>query len=237
MKKVLTALLLFLGSHYLAVADDYFPPPFSAQYKLYARGFAIGEGTRRLYQQPDGKMVYEAKTLTTGVLALFRDDKIEERSLFSLTPAGKIQPLEYSLDHTGSKKQKHVHITFDWPLKKAKNTADSPWELTIPEGTLDDQLYQIALMQDLQQGKRELSYTVADDGKIKVYRPTFVSEEKVRTDLGEFNTLKYERVSSDKKRRTTLWCAPVLHYLPVQVEHLEKGDTVRMVLQSLEGLK
>jgi hypothetical protein len=182
-------------------------------------------------------MAYEAKTLTTGVLALFRDDKIEERSLFSLTPAGKIQPLEYSLDHTGSKKQKHVHITFDWPLKKAKNTADSPWELTIPEGTLDDQLYQIALMQDLQQGKRELSYTVADDGKIKVYSPTFVGEEKVRTDLGEFNTLKYERVSSDKKRRTTLWCAPVLHYLPVQVEHLEKGDAVRMVLQSLEGLK
>ncbi len=56
--------------------------------------------------------------------------------------------------------------------------------------------------------------------------------------MGELETLKYQRIStSNKKRRTTLWCAPSLHYLPVQVEHIEaNGDVFSMVLQSVEGL-
>lgn len=237
MQKLTIISLLLLCSYSLPAfpAND-FPAPFTADYKLYARGLPIGEGARRLYQQQDGKLVFESKTLTTGVLALFRDDKIEERSIFTLDQ-GNIRPLEYTYDHTGSKKQKHVHLTFDWQNHKVKNTGSQTWELPLQKGTLDDQLYQIVLMQDLQQGKRQLSYTVADDDKkIKVYTPTYIGKELVKTGIGELETLKYQRLSADKKRQTTLWCAPALHYLPVQVEHLEKGEVVTMILQTVTGL-
>lgn len=236
MKNLIIALLLLCSGSLPTFATEDFLPAFVANYKLYARGFPIGEGSRRLYQQQDGKWVFEGKTLTTGVLALFRDDNIEEHSIFTLDN-GKIQPLEYTYDHAGSKKQKHTHLTFDWQNNKVKSTVGQTWELPIQNGTLDDQLYQIVLMLDLQQGKRQLSYIVADDDKkTKIYTPTYVGKERVKTGIGELETLRYERLSADKKRRTTLWCAPALHYLPVQVEHLEKGDVVTMILQTVTGL-
>lgn len=235
MKNLIIALLLLCSYSLSTFAAENFLPPFAANYKLYSRGFLIGEGSRRLYQQQDGKMVFEGKILPAGVAILFYDSKIEERSIFTLDN-GKIRPLEYTLDR-GPKKPKHVHLTFDWQNNIVKSVVGKTWELPIQNGTLDDQLYQIVLMLDLQQGKRQLSYIVADDDKkIKIYTPTYVGKERVKTGIGELETLKYERLSSDKKRRTTLWCAPALHYLPVQVEHLEKGDVMTMILQTVAGL-
>jgi len=232
MKNIMLALLLLWSYPLLAIGE--LPPPFVAKYKLYAKGIPIGEGSRSLSQEGN-KFIFRGETHTTGMLALFRDDKIQEKSIFTVNQ-GHVQPLEYTYDHEGSKKQKHLAISFDWQNKVAKNSADQPWEVPLVEGILDDQVYLIAVMQELQQGKRQLSYQVADDGKIKTYIPTYLGEEKIKTGVGELATLKYEHESANKKRKTTLWCAPLLHYLPVQIEHLEKGDTVRMTLQQVEGL-
>jgi hypothetical protein len=93
--------------------------------------------------------------------------------------------------------------------------------------------------QELKKDKRQLEYKVVDKGKISVYAPKFLGKAEVDTGVGKLETLKYQRVSSsNKKRRTTLWCAPSLHYLPVQIEHVDtSGDVFRMVLQSVVGLK
>lgn len=232
MKQLMTVYLLCLIS-YQVYGLQALPPPFTATYELYAKGLPIGESVRQLSFK-DGKGIFEGKTHTSGIFALFRDDNIQERSVFNWI-GGQIQPLEYIYDHRGSNKQKYVHLVFDWAHHQVRSTRDKIWEISIPKGVLDEQVFQIALMQELQQGKRQLSYQVVDDGKIKTYTPTYLGNEEVKTKLGKLEVLKYQRISSDQKRKTTLWCAPSLHYLPVQIEHFEKGNLVTMILQAVSG--
>ncbi|MEZ5671654.1 MAG: DUF3108 domain-containing protein [Thiotrichaceae bacterium] len=109
-------------------------------------------------------------------------------------------------------------------------------EVALLDDTLDSLLYQVVIMGDLQQGKRDLSYRIADRAKIKTYTAEFQSEETINTGMGKLNTLRYRYDSPDGKRHTTLWCAPQLHYLVVQVEHEEKGLLIKTVLDKVTGL-
>ncbi|ALG67688.1 DUF3108 domain-containing protein [Beggiatoa leptomitoformis] len=229
-------LVLHLGCIAPLWADDAFPPPFTAHYTVYAKGVTVGEGTRRLYRQADGRYVFEAKSNTVGVAALFRDDVIEEKSIFDLIN-NNARPLEYIYSQQGSKKQKFIHIIFDWEKHTAQNIApEKPWDIHIEDGVVDMMLYQIILMQELQAGKRDLQYAIVDKGEVKTYIPKYLGDDIIDTGLGELNALKYERLSENGKRKTTIWSAPKLHYLPVRVEHEERGDTFSLVLESVEGL-
>ncbi len=109
------------------------------------------------------------------------------------------------------------------------------WEVPLEEGTVDKLLYQLVIMKTLQQGKQDFSFKIADNGKIKVYTPTYLGKESIETSLGVLETVKYERIASDKERSTALWLAPSLHYLPIQIEHDEKGDLFTLLLKSIDG--
>ncbi len=240
MKKIILVLLIFLNYTHISAFEQMsakskvdFPPPFIAHYKVYSKGLPIGEGSRSLSYRTDGTFVLEGQVNTTGMLALFRDDKVTEFSSFMLKQ-DRVLPLEYRYQHSGSKKQKQVHITFDWQRKSASSKIEPTWQLPLEEGMLDDQVYQVVLMQELAYGKRDVRYKVIDDGKIKEYVPVLLGKVFIETPLGKLETLQYQRTSADKKRQTTLWCAPDFHYLPVQIEHNEKGTPVTMVLQSVQ---
>jgi hypothetical protein len=235
MHKFIIGLLLFFCNN-LLYATDTFPPLFTADYTLYAKGFPMGEGTRSLKMRPDGAFVFESLGETSGLVSLFKKIYIEERTVFTRKD-GKIRPLEYTYRQTGYKSRLNT-ISFDWMKQVAIHTfKNQTKKFSLEEGTLDKLLYQVVLMEELKQGKRELEYKVVRKGKIKIYKPTLLGEEKVDTGIGSLKTLKYERYSTNQKRHTTLWCAPNLHYLPVQVEHVEPdGDVFSMVLRSVRGL-
>ncbi len=235
MKHYFIGIVLLLCSNSL-YAEDFFPPPFTATYTLYAKGFSVGEGTRTLSHRKDGKWVFDTFAQTTGFVGFFKKISITERSIFT-KDNGKIRPLKYIYKQKGLKPRTNI-LSFYWSRKQARNTFNKQTKMiALKRGTLDRLLYQIKLMQDLKQGKRYLSYRIADKGKLKIYTPHLLGNERIDTGLGELNTIKYERRSSNSKRRTIFWCAPTLHYLPVQVEHVEKnGDVFRLVLQSVKGL-
>ncbi len=235
MKKPLLIGVLLLLCHADLYAVDNLPPPFTAEYNVYAKGFPLGRGTRTLTPLQGGKFVFETSAQTTGLIALFTNIRIEERSVFTQID-GKIRPLEYTYRQTG-KKSRLNHILFDWSQKVAKNTFKNQTKvIPLKEETLDRLLYQMVLMIELEQNKSQIRYFVADKGKIKVYIPMFLGKEVINTGIGRLKTVKYERRSSNGHRRTTLWCAPTLHYLPARVEHIEDGDRFSMVLESVQGL-
>lgn len=210
-------------------------PFFSAQYSVTLKGLPVGKGTRRFYQQGE-QYVFETVTETSGLAALFRGDQITERSVFNVV-ADKIRPQRYEYHHVGRKKNRHQQVEFDWQAKKARNVVEGEaWEVDITENTLDNMLYQLVLMQKLSAGEREIAFDVAYKGTVRHYQPSFLGTEEVETGLGRMETVKYERVADDGERRTVLWCAPKLNFLPVKVEHTEKGDTGRLVLEQVEGL-
>lgn len=202
------------------------PDDFTAVYAISLNNFVIGESEIKLEAQPKSQYLYRSNTRSTGIARLFRSDVVEESSRFDIRRS-HIRPLEYRFDHTGSKKQRHALLNFDWKKMQVANTVEGhTWEMEIPQNALDKLVVQIAVMADLAAGKQELIYNIADGGKLKEYRFSVVGTENIRVPAGEFEALKIERIRKDNDRTTYLWCAPSLNYLPVRIEQIEHEDDV-----------
>ena len=209
------------------------PRPFTAVYLLTSGPLTLGKMTRTLSLTPEGRYIYDSYSKPIGYAKWFVSTTLKERSEWILHN-GQLRPLSYHYDRSGDKKKlaRHVHITFDWEVMRATNTINNdPWHMAISDNTLDKLLYHLAVVYDLQRGRTELSYTVADGGKLKTQRFEIIGEERIETPLGTFNTLK---LKTSGKRDTFIWCAPKLDYLPVQLEQSEKRGTLTMQMTALE---
>lgn len=223
----------------LSMAQSVTIPDFSANYQVHLNGLQAGELKRSLQSQADGKRLFKSETQAKGVFAFFKPEKIVETSLW-LWNKNFVQPQTYIYSRKGGKKDKEVHLDFDWPDNSVHiNDGEQPWSLKLRPRTLDKLVYQIALMSDLAKDKQKFRYNIADGGKIKIYDITILGEEVVTTPLGQFTAIKLLRKREGKKeRKTTLWCAPSLNYLPVQLEHIEKDGTVfTATIRTLEGIE
>lgn len=232
----LMLLLLALALPCPAAAPQ-LPPPFKASYTVASSGLTLGVLERSFGPQGQGRYFFRSQTHATGIVALFRGDKISETSIWRFEDH-HIKPLEYVYDHDGGKKERHVKVTFDWHDGIIKNqVGGQSWKMDIVPGVLDKLVYQLALMLDLEAGRRNLTYTIADGGKIKTYTIDRIGQERVQTPLGDFDAVKLQRHKPKSKRRTTLWCAPSLNYLPVKVEYEEKnGRITTAAIKSVKGL-
>jgi hypothetical protein len=214
-------------------------PDFSANYQVHLNGIQAGELKRSLASQADGNRLFKSETQAKGVFAFFKPEKIVESSLWHWNQ-GKVEPQAYVYSRKGGKKNKEVHLDFDWPNNRVHiNDGKQPWSLKLRPQTLDKLIYQIALMSDLAEGKQEFRYKIADGGKIKIYDITILGEEVVTTPLGQFSAVKLLRKREQKNERiTTLWCAPSLNYLPVKLEHTEKdGSVFTATIRTLKGIE
>lgn len=221
----------------LRAAESLSPEPFEAEYSLYSKGLEVAKIKRTFKPHTDGTYIYESYSQTTGMLALFRDDKIIERSHWRQTDSG-FQPIEYVYKHNGSKKNRNVYIDFNWSARQVRmRVNDDHWQMDLEPGTLDKMLYQLAIMRDLEQGISEISYRVADGGKMKTYTFETFDSESVHTPYGDFKALKVERYRDDRERETILWCVEELDYLPVKVVNIEPdGLKTTALLQTYKKL-
>jgi hypothetical protein len=82
------------------------------------------------------------------------------------------------------------------------------------------------MMLALQQDKKDVTFNVADGGKLKEYRFKVVGQETLEVPAGTFATVKVTKLRNNKKRQTYVWCAPELNYLPVRIWQRETDDSV-----------
>jgi len=230
-----TLILLLMSWTVITHATHPFIPPFDAEYSVYVAGLPAGKGTRHLTYLPNGQVRFEMRSEATGLAALIGDNKIHEYSVFILEN-NRPRPLEYFYLHQ-RKSPKQYHILFDWEKKQAVSQTKDAWTLPLEEDVLDRMSYELLFIHELQKGKQHFHYQILNKGKVKTYQPVFVGKEILSTELGELETVKYERIAAQGERRTTLWCASKLHYLPVRVEHLEKGKTITFVLEKINFRK
>ncbi len=229
---------LFISSFYgVAHAQEKKPDLFEAEYSILMKGAKIANMSRKFTRSKDGIYQYHSETRTTGLISLFRKDHIIETSRWRIDE-NKIIPIDYFYDHSGGKKNRKVKIAFDWQSNKITNSIDgSSWKMPATPNVMDKLLYQLAIMYDLKAGKEDLLYTVADGGKTKVYNFEFLGDETIKTPIGELQTVKLERHKPNSRRKSTLWCAKNLGYLPVRVENIEKdGKLTTALINSLQGL-
>jgi len=91
-------------------------------------------------------------------------------------------------------KARQVDVAFDWERGIAHNTVrGKTWALQVGPETVDKRLYLLVLMQDLRAEKTDLSYTVADGGRLKTYRLDVLGTEPLQTALGPLMTIKVQR--------------------------------------------
>ncbi len=229
--------LCLTGLAGIAAADTPPPPDFHAMYSLYLKGAKVAKIERRFSRSGDGAYHYRSETRTTGLISLFRDDRIVEESRGRISD-DRIRPTHYKYTRTGSDKAREVSIRFNWKKNQVTNLINGDaWKMDVQPGILDKLLYQFVIMRDLKAGRLPLTYTIADGGKIKTYHFESLGRETIDTPLGRMETLKLSRHKTNSKREMILWCAPDLHYLPVKVEDIEEDGNSVAIISSLEGIE
>lgn len=210
------------------------PAGFKVVYTVLKAGFPIGEMVTSLKREKNGRYVYESVTQPTGVVAMFLKDILTERSVIRITKHG-VQPLSFLYKQTG-KKKRNVTLEFDWKKKQVKNSVNGDvWKMKLPVGTLDKQVYRYALMRDLQNGKTNMQYPIADGGVLKTYLFSVISTKKLETNIGTLDVTVVKRDRKDKPP-LYLWCAPKLDFLPVKVQQYKKKQgKITLKIKSVEG--
>jgi hypothetical protein len=71
-------------------------------------------------------------------------------------------------------------------------------------------------------GRPEQTFTMIDEDRVRSYRFAVTGKERISTPAGEFETVRVERVDNPKKSYR-YWLAPSRDYVPVKIEHINKG--------------
>jgi hypothetical protein len=201
------------------------PPDFKASYELTRGSMKIGNSSIELSTGRNGSYTYRSRSWPVRWVAWFLKGKLNETSRGRITAQG-IRPDRYQYQRTGGTTEREAELAFHWDeMTVENNVADSRWKMTIPAGTLDKAASQLGMMMALANGKTDISFDVADGGKLKAYRYRVVGADMIETPAGTFRTVKVARVRGNSQRETYIWCAPALHYLPVRIWQREKDDS------------
>lgn len=205
--------------------DAHRPSPFVAVYTIEAGGIGAGRMTRTLSIAADDDYRFSAIVEAEGLVALLKPTRIVEESAGRWADAHPVTA-RYSHLKTSGKKRKETVIDFDWQAGRSHATINgAPVEGKLETGEIDKLSYQLALMRDLAAGVGALEYRVAEAGGGKRYRLERRADERVQVGATAYDAVPvvYAR---DDGRRTVLWCAPALEYLPVRIEYTEKDGKV-----------
>lgn len=207
--------------------------PFQATYRITGMGLTIGEGHVRL-RHVGGGYVYERHTTARGIAALFRNDRVRERSEGVFDGAHPVPRLyEYHLRRGDTERHERIDFAPDTGTATDRYKGRS-LTLELPAGYQDRASHELALFADLGAGRSALRYPVVTRHKLKDYAFEVLGEEEIEVPYGRFRTLKLRVLHDGDKRSTELWVAPELDYLAVRTDHIEKGYRASMVLVDLE---
>lgn len=232
---LLTGLLLATTLFNQADADSGQPyPEFVAKYDATASGFTIGNVTISLRREGNNKYIYRQESNSSGIAALFGNNTSFESSLWQLDN-GHIKVLEYQSKRKGGDEDDNEHLLFDWENSTVKNIGDGDrWVIPLPENALDRLVMQLAILFELRDGKKEFSYEVPRQGRIKNYRFALLGEEEIELTSGMYKTLKVGRTDDDRDQ-SWVWSAPELDYFPIRfLKKKQSGINIELILRKLD---
>jgi len=211
------------------------PAPFSAVYAISLKGVTLGRLTLDFARPDSARYRVHARMEATGLARLLQGLEVDETSEGTLTRAG-FKPETYRYARHQKKRDKRFGLAFDWAAREVRRT-DKP-EVSpraLSPNTLDKAVLLPAIMRDLSLQGQMNTVRVADDDRVKTYALERVAVPPLIFDGRSLDVVLVSYGNPDSGRRTQLWCAPALGFVPLRIEYRERdGKITRGTLQTFD---
>ncbi|HXF16458.1 MAG TPA: DUF3108 domain-containing protein [Burkholderiales bacterium] len=199
-------------------------PPHRVQMEFSVNSGSMHLGEGRDVLEHDGKrysVISESKTV--GLASFFYKMNVRRESRGLITNQG-LKPLHFEEDR--SRKGRRT-VDFDWDAKLVKLTdGDNVETVPLPDNTFDQTTFTYAFA-FRPPGEEIAPVHLTDGRKLSDYKYKIVGKEKLKTSLGELETVHFQKMQeADDKRGFEVWLAIGHYYLPVQIRFVEKDGTV-----------
>jgi hypothetical protein len=194
--------------------------PFAAHYSADWKSITVG--TSDLVLKSDtapGRYVYTWTLTARGIFRIIYSNDVIQKSWFSVL-AAHVRPETYHAEQGNAA----VNIDFDWDGGHARGVSENkPINLQLAQGTQDVMSIQIEVMLDLKNGNLPKTFRILDKDEIKDFIYTQEGSARIRTALGELDTVVVSSHRAGNNRLLKMWFAPSLGYVPVQAERSRDG--------------
>jgi Protein of unknown function (DUF3108) len=194
--------------------------PFSAHYEASWKGINIGTSEIALKKLPESDQYLYTWTITArGIFKLAYSDDLVQKSWLTFQ-GGHAQPTKYR----GSQGSATVNLDFDWNTKRATGESEKkPVDIALHDGTQDVMSIQVEVMADLKRGNLPKTFWIIDKDQLKEFMYTQEGNARIRTAIGELDTMVVTSQRAGNNRILRMWFAPSLGFLPVQAERSRDG--------------
>jgi len=198
--------------------------PFVARYQAKYTWLSVGEIRLELKRDTAaGRWILESRGDASGLARLVASEPLVQTSWIEVE-GDRVRPVKFRFDDGSDRASEDISIDFDWKAGRARGTSkDRVVDVGLPANAQDPVSFQFAMMITLQNGRQPGPLTMVDGPKPGTYEQTFLRKETVKTPAGTFETVVYNSGRPGASRQTTMWLAPSLGYLAVQVEQYRKG--------------
>jgi hypothetical protein len=194
--------------------------PFSAHYQADWKSINVGTSDLVLVQDNrPNHYVYTWTTTARGVFRILYSSDVVYKSWFGMS-AGRVRPEKYRATEGSSS----VSVDFDWDRRTASGQSEGkPVDFKLEPGTQDLASIQVQVMQDLKVGTLPAIFHIVDKDELKDFIYTREGSARIRTALGELDTVIVASQSKGSDRILRMWFAPSLGFVPVQAERTRNG--------------
>jgi hypothetical protein len=221
-----------LGVAGAANGEDSAPKPFKAHYFADWKGINVAVSDIELQAgAAPGEYVYRWSVAARGIFKIAYSDPVIQTSWLTLE-RGHVRPYHYRGEQGG----KSVNVVFNWDTMRCTGTSeDKPLDLPLKEDAQDLNSIQVEIMTDLKSGELPKSFQILDKDQLKDFDYTNEGPARIRTELGELDTIVVASSRRGNDRVMRIWFAPSLGFVPVQAERRRHGNVeFSMKIQSLK---
>ncbi len=204
-----------------ADAQDSELQPFSAHYVADWKGInvAVSDIELKAGAMP-GEYVYRWSIAARGVFRVVYSDPVIQTSWLKVE-GGHVRPHKYRGEEGGSS----VEVEFNWLTMRATGMSEKkPLDLPLEDGAQDLNSIQVEIMMDLRNGELPKTFQILDKDQLKDFDYTNEGSARIRTELGELDTIVVTSQRQGNDRVLRMWFAPSLGFVPVQAERTRHGN-------------
>jgi hypothetical protein len=138
----------------------------------------------------------------------------------------------------GKEGSQTVELNFDWQAMRATGVSETkPVDIKLPNGAQDVMSIQVEVMFDLKNGNLPKTFQIIDKDQLKEFNYTQEGTAKIRTAIGELDTVIVTSQRTGNNRILRMWFAPSLGFVPVQAERSRDGKVeIAMRIKSVDRL-